>query len=365
MKISEIIKHLETIAHPCLQEDYDNAGLITGSADWECSGAIISLDATEDVIKEAIEKEFNLVIAHHPIIFRGLKKINGKNYVERTIITAIKNDIAIYAIHTNLDNVQQGVNAMIAAKLGLINCSVLLPKNGLLKKLQVFVPLQQALQVRNALFETGAGHISNYSECSFNTAGTGTFKAGDGANPFVGEIDKQQQEEEIKIETIFPAWLEGKLIAAMKAVHPYQEVAYDILPLTNAHNHIGSGIAGELPAAMKEVDFLKHIKEVFMVPVVRHTPLTGKLVKKIAVCGGAGSFLIPNAISAGAEFYLSSDVKYHEFFDADGRLVIADIGHYESEQFTIPLLAGFLQEKFPTFAALKTGVKTNPVHYFL
>jgi dinuclear metal center YbgI/SA1388 family protein len=365
MKISEIIKHLETIAHPCLQEDYDNAGLITGSADWECSGAIISLDATEDVIKEAIEKEFNLVIAHHPIIFRGLKKINGKNYVERTIITAIKNDIAIYAIHTNLDNVQQGVNAMIAAKLGLINCRVLLPKKGLLKKLQVFVPLQQALQVRNALFETGAGHISNYSECSFNTAGTGTFKAGDDANPFVGEIGKQQQEEEIKIETIFPAWLEGKLIAAMKAVHPYQEVAYDILPLTNAHSHIGSGIAGELPAAMKEVDFLKHIKEVFMVPVVRHTPLTGKLVKKIAVCGGAGSFLIPNAISAGAEFYLSSDVKYHEFFDADGRLVIADIGHYESEQFTIPLLAGFLQEKFPTFAALKTGVKTNPVHYFL
>jgi dinuclear metal center YbgI/SA1388 family protein len=365
MKISGIIKHLETIAHPSLQEDYDNAGLITGSADWECSGAIISLDATEDVIKEAIEKKFNLVIAHHPIIFRGLKKINGKNYVERTIITAIKNDIAIYAIHTNLDNVQQGVNAMIAAKLGLINCSVLLPKNGLLKKLQVFVPLQQALQVRNALFETGAGHISNYSECSFNTAGTGTFKAGDGANPFVGEIGKQQQEEEIKIETIFPAWLEGKLIAAMKAAHPYQEVAYDILPLTNAHNHIGSGIAGELPAAMKEVDFLKHIKEVFMVPVVRHTPLTGKLVKKIAVCGGAGSFLIPNAISAGAEFYISSDVKYHEFFDADGRLVIADIGHYESEQFTIPLLAGFLQEKFPTFAALKTGVKTNPVHYFL
>jgi dinuclear metal center YbgI/SA1388 family protein len=365
MKISGIIKHLETIAHPSLQEDYDNAGLITGSADWECSGAIISLDATEDVIKEAIEKKFNLVIAHHPIIFRGLKKINGKNYVERTIITAIKNDIAIYAIHTNLDNVQQGVNAMIAAKLGLINCSVLLPKNGLLKKLQVFVPLQQAPQVRNALFETGAGHISNYSECSFNTAGTGTFKAGDGANPFVGEIGKQQQEEEIKIETIFPAWLEGKLIAAMKAAHPYQEVAYDILPLTNAHNHIGSGIAGELPAAMKEVDFLKHIKEVFMVPVVRHTPLTGKLVKKIAVCGGAGSFLIPNAISAGAEFYISSDVKYHEFFDADGRLVIADIGHYESEQFTIPLLAGFLQEKFPTFAALKTGVKTNPVHYFL
>jgi len=365
MKIAEIISYLETIAHPSLQEDYDNAGLITGAADWECTGAIISLDATEDVIKEAIEKKCNLVIAHHPIVFRGLKKINGKNYVERTVITAIKNDIAIYAIHTNLDNVQQGVNGMIAAKLGLINCSVLMPKPGLLKKLFVFVPLVQAAQVRNAIFEAGAGHIGNYSECSFNAAGTGTFKAGAGTNPFAGEIGRHQQEDEIKIETIFPAWLEDKIILAMKAAHPYEEVAYDILPLANVHNLIGAGIAGDLPAAMDEKDFLQQTKETFMVPVIRHTALTGKLVKKVAVCGGAGSFLISSAISCGAGFYITADVKYHEFFDAEGRLVIADVGHYESEQFTIALLAGFLQEKFPTFAALKTGVKTNPVNYFL
>jgi dinuclear metal center YbgI/SA1388 family protein len=348
-----------------LQEDYDNAGLITGDAEWDCSGAIISLDATEAVILEAMEKKCNLVIAHHPIIFRGLKKINGKNYVEQTIITAIKNDIAIYAIHTNLDNVQQGVNGMIAAKLGLINTRVLVPKSELLKKLYVFVPLQQAAQVRDALFEAGSGHIGNYSECSFNTAGTGTFTAGEGTHPFAGEIGKQQQEAEIKIETIFPAWLEGRIVSAMKAAHPYEEVAYDILPLANTHDHIGAGIVGELPAAMEETGFLKQIKETFMVPVVRHTPLTGKPVKRVAVCGGAGSFLISNAIETGADFYITADVKYHEFFDANGRLVIADVGHYESEQFTIALLAGFLQEKFPTFAALKTGVKTNPVNYFL
>jgi dinuclear metal center YbgI/SA1388 family protein len=365
MKIADIILHLESIAHPSLQEEYDNAGLITGAVDWDCSGAIISLDATEAVIEEAMEKKCNLVIAHHPIVFRGLKKINGKNYVEKTIIRAIKNDIAIYAIHTNLDNVQRGVNGMIAAKLGLINCQVLSPKTGLLKKLYVFVPLQQAAQVRNAIFEAGAGHIGNYSECSFNTAGTGTFTAGAGSHPFVGEIGKQQQEDEIKIETIFPDWLENKIVAAMKAAHPYEEVAYDILPLENTHGHIGSGIAGTLPAAMDETDFLMQIKETFMIPVVRHTPLTGRQVKKVAVCGGAGSFLISNAIGAGADFYITADVKYHEFFDANGRLVIADVGHYESEQFTIGLLAGFLQEKFPTFAALKTGVKTNPVNYFL
>jgi len=365
MKIAEIIAFLETIAHPSLQEDYDNAGLITGDAGWDCSGAIISLDATEEVIQETIDKKYNLIIAHHPIVFRGLKKINGKNYVEKTIIKAIKNDIAIYAIHTNLDNVQQGVNGMIAEKLGLINCRVLLPKAEQLKKLHVFVPVQHAAAVRNAIFETGAGHIGNYSECSFNTTGTGTFKAGEGANPFVGEKGKQQQEEEIKIETIFPVWLQAKLVAAVKAAHPYEEPAFDILALSNMHEHIGSGIVGDIPAAMEEQAFLAHLKKVFGVPVVRHTPLRGKPVKRVAVCGGAGSFLISNAIGAGADFYVTADVKYHEFFDANGKLVIADVGHYESEQFTVALLAGFLQEKFPTFAALKTGVKTNPVNYFL
>ncbi len=365
MKITAIIAHLESIAPPFLQEDYDNAGLITGTADWDCTGAIISLDATEEVVLEAVERKCNMVIAHHPIVFRGLKKINGKNYVERAIITAIKNDIAIYAIHTNLDHVAQGVNGMMASKLGLINTSILAPKNGLLKKLQVFVPLAQAAQVRNALFEAGAGHISNYSECSFNTAGTGTFKAGQGSKPFVGETGKQQQEEEIKIETILPAWLEGKIIAAMKAVHPYEEVAYDLWPLANQHDKTGAGMLGELPAPMTETVFLAHIQQIFGVPVVKHTLLTGRQVKKVAVCGGAGSFLISNAIGVGADFYITADVKYHEFFDADGRLVLADVGHYESEQFTVALLAGFLQEKFPTFAALKTGVKTNPVNYFL
>jgi dinuclear metal center YbgI/SA1388 family protein len=365
MKIADIISHLESIAPLSLQEDYDNAGLITGMAGWDCSGAIISLDATEAVIQEAVDKKCNLVIAHHPIIFRGLKKINGKNYVEKTIIAAIKNDIAIYAIHTNLDNVQQGVSGMMAAKLGLINCRVLAPKPGIWRKLQVFVPVKQASQVRDALFEAGAGHISHYNECSFNTAGTGTFKPGAGTHPFAGEIGRQQQEDEIKIETIFPAWLENKLITAMKAAHPYEEVAYDILPLENVHTHIGAGIAGELPVAMDEMDFLKQIKDVFMVPAVRHTNLTGRPVKKVALCGGAGSFLISSAIAAGSDFYITADVKYHEFFDADGQLVIADIGHYESEQYTMALLAGFLHEKFPTFAALKTGVRTNPVNYFL
>ncbi len=364
MKINEIINFLESLAHPSLQESYDNAGLITGSMDWDCSGIICSLDATEEVIEEAIAKKCNLIVAHHPIIFGGLKKINGKNYVEKAVITAIKNDIAIYAIHTNLDNVVDGVNGRIASMLGLQNISVLSSKSDTLKKLVTFAPVDKAEQVRNAIFAAGGGHIGNYSECSFNTEGVGTFKAGSGTNPYVGEKGKQHQENEIRIEVIFPAFIEKSILNAMKAAHSYEEVAYDIVPLSNIHSGIGSGMVGELENAVDETEFLSRIKDVFHLSVIRHTVLLNKRIKKVAVCGGAGSFLISKALAAGADTYVTADLKYHEFFDANGRMLIADIGHYESEQFTIDLLKEILEQKFPTFAVLKTGVRTNPVYYF-
>jgi dinuclear metal center YbgI/SA1388 family protein len=365
MTINEITRFLETIAPLSLQEGYDNAGLLTGSPGWECSGIITSLDVTEAVVMEAAEKQCNLIVAHHPIIFGGLKKINGKNYVEKAVIAAIKNDIAIYAIHTNLDNVLQGVNGKMADMLGLINRRVLLPKPGLLKKLLVFVPLAQAAAVRNAIFGAGAGHIGNYSECSFNSSGTGTYKAGAGATPFAGSVGEQHTEEEVKVEVIFPAWLQQNILSAMIKVHPYEEVAYDIIALDNVSGNNGSGLVGELEEPVDETAFLEQVKLAFGLKLIRHTPLLGKKVKKVAICGGAGSFLTRAAKAAGADFYITGDVKYHEFFDADNQLVLADIGHYESEQFTINLLFDVLQEKFPTFAVLKTGVNTNPVHYFL
>lgn len=363
MKINDIISFLESQAHPSLQEQYDNAGLITGNAAWECTGIICSLDATEEVVKEAIEKKCNLIVAHHPIIFGGLKKINGKNYVEKTVITAIKNDIAVYAVHTNLDNVLHGVSGKMAAMLGLQNVSVLALKDSTLKKLFTFAPLDKAEQVRNTIFTAGGGHIGNYSECSFNAEGMGTFKGGEGTNPYVGEAGKLHQEKEIKIEVIIPAYLESRVVAAMKAAHPYEEVAYEIVSLSNTHQGIGSGVIGELPAVLDETQFLTRLKEVFGVPVIRHTALSGKPVKKVALCGGAGSFLISKALAAGADAYITGDLKYHEFFDANSRILLADIGHYESEQFTINLLQEILEQKFPTFAVLKTAVKTNPVHY--
>jgi dinuclear metal center YbgI/SA1388 family protein len=364
MKINTIISFLESQANPSLQEHYDNAGLITGDAGWDCSGIICSLDATEEVVKEAIAKKCNLIVAHHPIIFSGLKKINGKNYVEKTIIAAIKNDIAIFSIHTNLDNVLPGVSGRMAEMLGLKNVTVLEQKDNTLKKLYTFVPIEQADQVRAALFDAGGGNIGNYSEASFNNEGMGTFKAGDQASPFAGEIGKQHQEKEVKIEVIFPAFLETGILAAMRASHPYEEVAYDIIALTNLNQKIGSGVLGELEVEMGEKEFLTRIKEIFKIPVVRHTAFIGKPIKTVALCGGAGSFLISKALAIKADAYLTADIKYHEFFDANNLMLIADIGHFESEQFTINLLQEILDQKFPTFAVLKTEVKTNPVNYF-
>ncbi|MES2431550.1 MAG: Nif3-like dinuclear metal center hexameric protein [Bacteroidota bacterium] len=365
MKIQAITSFLETVAPASLQESYDNTGLITGNLNWECTGIIVSLDAIEKVVQEAIDKKCNLIVAHHPIIFRGLKKITGKDYVEQTIITAIKNDIAIYAIHTNLDNVMDGVNGKIADMLGLINRNILSPKKGILKKLITFAPAAEAGKVRKAIFEAGAGYIGNYSECSFTTPGLGTFKGNDNSHPIIGEINKQATVEEVKIEVIFPAWLnEEHLINAVREIGFYEEVAYDIILLENPLQSVGSGIVGELPESLSEMDFLNKINDIFKLSIIRHTSLLNKPVQKVALCGGAGSFLITNAVAAGADFYITGDVKYHEFFDANERMVIADIGHYESEQYTIDLLFDLLTEKFPNFAVLKTGVKTNPVNYF-
>lgn len=364
MTISQIIQTLTAIAPPSLQEGYDNAGLITGNPGWTCTGIITALDATEAVVQEAIDKKCNLIVAHHPIVFGGLKQITGKNYVERTVIAAIKNDIAIYAIHTNLDNVIAGVNGKMADKLGLVNREVLQPMGGQLKKIIVFVPEVQAAAVRQAMFDAGGGHVGNYSECSFNSQGTGTFKGSEVTNPFVGEAGSQHQEPETKIEMVLPAWLAGPVVKAMLKAHPYEEVAYDIISLDNTTGLIGSGLVGELPEPMPETAFLALLRQAFGLKTLRHTPLLGKSIQKIALCGGAGSFLTKTAIAAGADAYITGDVKYHEFFDADGRLLLADIGHYESEQFTIDLLFDVLREKFPTFAVLKTGVNTNPVHYF-
>lgn len=364
MTIKEITSFLEVTAPLSLQESYDNAGLISGNPQWDCQGALICLDCTEEVILEAVDKKCNLVIAHHPIVFKGLKKLTGTNYVERTIICAIKNNIAIYAIHTNLDNVLQGVNGKIAQKIGLLNTGLLHLKKSNLCKLAVFVPHVHKLKLLNALFAAGGGAIENYSECSFMVEGTGSFMPGDGANPFIGEKYKREEAAEVKIEILFPDWIEGKLLQAMRDNHPYETVAYDIYRLENSSQETGSGMIGDLPEPLEIKVFLEKLKNVFQIPAIRYSTTNKNEVKRIAVCGGAGSFLISKALAAGADAFVTSDVKYHEFFDGEQKLLITDIGHYESEQFTIDLLYDLLTKKYTNFAVLKTGVTTNPVHYF-
>ena len=364
MKLKQIIEILESKAPLSLQESYDNAGLITGNEEMNITGALICLDSTEEVIAEAIRQKCNLVIAHHPIVFSGLKKINGKNYVERTIIKAIKNDVAIYAIHTNLDNVSSGVNAKICEKLGLVNTQILSASNNL-RKLVTYVPASHLETVRNSVFAAGGGAIGNYDECSFAVPGEGTFRANSGANPYAGTIGERHTADEKRLEFIIELHNEKSILSAMKSAHPYEEVAFEVYPLANQNQFIGSGMYGELKELMDFSNFMRHLKSTMLTNCIRYTKQVSAQVKKVAVCGGAGSFLLPRAMAVNADIFITSDFKYHQFFDADNKIVIADIGHYESEQFTGELIAAQLKEKFPTFAVRLSETNTNPVNYYL
>lgn len=365
MKIAEIISVLEELAPVSLQESYDNSGLICGDRENECSGVLISLDCIEATVDEAIRKNCNMVVSHHPLVFSGMKTFTGKSYVERTLIKAIKNDIALYAIHTNLDNVMVGVNKELGDRIGLSDLKILQPIPGRIRRLITFCPESHSDDVRDAMFEAGGGTIGNYDECSFNTMGTGTFRPKEGADPYAGEIGKQQFEKEVKIEIIYPDYIESRIVKALKDTHPYEVVAYDILKLENANDYTGAGMIGELEEEMDEVVFLNDIKQKLGLQVIRHTELTGRKIKRVAICGGSGSFLLKKAISAGADVFVTGDFKYHQFFDAEGKIVIADIGHFESERFTVNLLERVISNKFRKFAVLISDNLNNPVKYLI
>jgi dinuclear metal center YbgI/SA1388 family protein len=362
--VRDVVDVLERFAPPALQESYDNAGLITGNYGDKVKGILVCLDSTEEVIEEAERKGCNMVIAHHPIVFSGLKKLSGGTYVERTLLRAIRSNIAIYAAHTNLDHVPQGVNAAIAAKLGLINCRILSPAENALSKLVTFAPSAAAEEVKSALFRAGAGAIGKYDECSYSLEGTGTFRAGEDARPYVGEQGKRHYEPETRIEVVFPAHLESVLLKELLEAHPYEEVAYDIYPLRNRNAATGAGMLGELGQEMEETALLEKLKRDFNARGIRYTKLLGRKVKRVAVCGGSGSFLLKQAIRSGADVLVTADFKYHQFFDADGRILVADIGHYESEQFTKELIYDIVTKNFTKFAVHLSEVNTNPVNYF-
>lgn len=367
VSFQNIVSALADFAPFSLQEDYDNSGLLTGHPATTVTGILITLDATESVIDEAIARHCNLVITHHPVIFGGLKQLNGNHWVERTIIKAIQHNIGILAAHTNLDNVADGVNGRIAERLGLNNVSVLRPMQGVLQKLVTFAPEQYAEQVRQAIFRAGGGSIGDYDNSSFNVHGTGTFRAGEGTQPFKGAVGVDHSESEVRIEVIFEKWKQHDILRALREAHPYEEVAYDIYPLLNTYRQIGAGLIGNLDTPCSEEAFLSHVRETMQTGIIRYSGGQGKLIERVAVCGGAGSFLLKDAIRAGADCFLTADLKYHDFFEAENRILFADIGHYESEQYTVELIRDIINQKIANFAPafpVLIGHATNPVKYF-
>lgn len=364
MKIKEVTRFLEQRYPLSSQASFDNCGLLIGDENEEVKSILISLDCTEEIVEEAIALGANLIISHHPIIFSGLKKITGKNYVERTLIKAIQNNIALYAIHTNLDHHIAGVNAEIAAKLDLENVRILDPINQTLYKLIVFIPENFVSQVERALFKAGAGKIGNYAECSFEAQGIGSFMPLEGADPFEGKIGNRTKAQEVRLEVLVDKHRLPAVLHAMNDAHPYEEVAHDIIPLLNQNQEEGSGMIGELKTPMDALTFLAKIKQQFHCGVIRHTEVLDKKIQTVALCGGSGSFLLKNALAQNADIFITADFKYHEFFDAENKLIIADIGHYESEQFTINLLHSEISKNFTKFAIHLTRINTNPINYF-
>lgn len=365
MKIKEIVRAIEEKAPAAYAEEWDNVGLLVGGLEDEVDAALIAFEMTEAVMQEAVDKKCGLIITHHPMIFKGLKKINGANATERIVRQAIRHNIAIYAAHTNLDNAQGGVNSRLAETLGVENTAILEPQQNKLLKLVAFVPHSHAGQLREALFAAGAGHIGNYDQCSFSCDGKGTFRGDESTNPFAGEKGVLNFEEEARIETVLPAFRYRNVLSALLRAHPYEEPAYDFYRLENEWPQVGSGMIGILPEAMAEIDFLRHIQKTLGIPMLRHSDLTGKKIQRVALCGGAGSFLLPAALAQKADAFITGDIKYHDFFIPEKRLLLVDAGHYETEQFTTSLLFDIVKQKFSNFAVRLSEKTTNAVNYLI
>lgn len=363
MKIKDVTAFLEELAPLNYAEDFDNVGLLVGNNQTEVTGVLVTLDTLETTIDEAISKNCNLIISFHPIIFTGIKKLNGNNYVEKVVIKAIKNNIAIYAIHTALDNSFEGVSAKIAEVLGLENTKILIPKKNILKKLTTYVPNKESINLRNTLFDAGSGNIGNYDNCSFSILGEGTFRGNEKSNPTLGVKGKIHLEKEVQISVVFELKNEENILKALHENHPYEEVAYEIITIENSYQNVGMGMIGELSKPLDERDFLHYLKKTMKTDCIRHSAFINKKIKKVAVLGGSGSFAISVAKKAGADAYVSADFKYHDFFKAENNILLADIGHYESEQFTKNLIVDFLTKKISNFAIILSEKSTNPIYY--
>jgi dinuclear metal center YbgI/SA1388 family protein len=363
MKLKEICSYLDLAVPLSFQEGYDNSGIQVGFPEKNVHSALITLDVTEAVIDEAIETGCDLIISHHPVIFNSIKRLTGRSFTEKIIIKAIQKEIAIYSAHTNLDVYSSGVSRKMAEKLTLKNIKVMSPLKGKLLKLVTYIPEMHIEKVREALFEAGAGVVGNYDKCGFAVPGTGSFRGGENTTPFIGEKGKMQYEKEIRFETILFSHLKDKVIEALIEVHPYEEVAYDLYLLENGSSEIGLGCVGHFDDSIDEMDFLKLVSSVFNAKGLRYSRLTGKQIKNVALCGGSGASLLNVAIATGADAFITSDIKYHNYFDSDSKILLVDTGHYESEKFSTEILYELINKKFPKFAVRFSEKNTNPINY--
>ena len=365
MRIQNFIDVIEEWAPTAYAEDFDNVGLIIGNPELECKGVLVTHDTLENVVEECIKKDFNLIVSFHPIIFSGLKKLTQSTYVERVVTKAIKNDICVYAIHTALDNHRFGVSHALAENLGLYDIEVLSPKEKTIRKLTTYAPKNEAPVLLEKLYEAGAGKIGNYKECSFISSGKGTFKGNENSNPNLGVKGEKTEVDEVQINLIFELHSQQKILHTLFETHPYEEVAYEVFSLENKNQTIGMGSLGELENEMDEEVFINWVQDKLNIDMVRHSKTIGKKIKKVAVLGGSGSFAISSAIRSNADVFVTADLKYHDFFQAENKILLIDAGHYETEQFTKKLIHDNLIKKLPNFAIALSESITNPVNYSL
>lgn len=363
MKISEITGAIEKYAPLWLQEEWDNAGLQVGDTDREATGAVLCVDATEAIVDEAIDRGVNLVISHHPLLFRGLKRITGRTATERIVAKALKHDIAIYSAHTNMDSAPGGVSWATGRRAGLTAMRTLVPQQGRLMKLAVFVPSAYSNAVSEALWNAGAGRMGNYDRCAYMTDGRGTYRPLPGADPAIGTVGQSHTEAETRIEVVFPTAISGRVVQAMLKAHPYEEPAFDLIPLANDITSAGLGVIGSLKTPMPASEYIAWVKQALGIGAIPYAGDARRMVHRVALCGGAGAEFIGNAIAAGADLYMCGDLKYHDFTTHADSIVLADIGHYESEQCTKEIFYDIIQKNFPNFATYYAEEDKNPISY--
>ena len=368
MNVGELIKQIEDWAPPGAAWEKDNVGLQVGSRGDKLKNILLCLELDEEVLKQAIKKKCNLIFTHHPLIFNPIKNLDfEKSKQARLIQHLIKQNISLYSAHTNLDFTRDGVSFELAKSLKLKNVTFLEHEEANQFKVVIFLPAVNVDELSEALFSVGGGVIGNYENCSFRIAGEGTFKGNEDSNPVIGKKGNTEKVEEVRLELIVDSWNLGRIVNAIKKHHPYEEPAYDIYPLKNKNTNFGAGAIGELDKELSEKEFLNFVSKSLKIGKLKYCIGSGKKIKKVAVCGGSGSELLSRAINSGADAFITADIKYHAYHDAEGKILLIDAGHYETEIGSLNIVKKRIEKILSGkdyIKVFKFSGSTNPVKFY-